>query len=169
LTYKNSFPIFFILGQEKFHALGPIYYRNSQGAILVYDISCEDSFQKIKVWIKELKKIVGNDIVLIIVGNKKDLLKDKTVTYDLEMHEAYAKSVGASHFLSSAKLNENIDEVFIEISKNMIKVYNEKQPPSSTVNRSGSMRRQLLVEQSPDQEDEQQQQQQHPASSCCMR
>lgn len=157
--------IYSILGQEKFHALGPIYYRNSQGAILVYDISSEDSFHKIKVWIKELKKIVGNDIVLIIVGNKKDLLKDKTVTYDLDMHEAYAKSVGASHFLSSAKLNENIDEIFIEISKNMIKVHNEK-ATSSTLNRSGSMRRQLLVEQSVDQEDEQ------PASSqsgCCMR
>lgn len=34
-------------GQEKFHALGPIYYRDSQGAILVYDITDEDSFQKV--------------------------------------------------------------------------------------------------------------------------
>lgn len=34
-------------GQEKFHALGPIYYRMSNGAILVYDITDEDSFQKV--------------------------------------------------------------------------------------------------------------------------
>lgn len=34
-------------GQEKFHALGPIYYRNSNGAILVYDITDEDSFIKV--------------------------------------------------------------------------------------------------------------------------
>lgn len=34
-------------GQEKFHALGPIYYRSSNGAILVYDITDEDSFQKV--------------------------------------------------------------------------------------------------------------------------
>ncbi|MEQ2193897.1 hypothetical protein XENOCAPTIV_017257 [Xenoophorus captivus] len=35
-------------GQERFHALGPIYYRDSNGAILVYDITDEDSFQKVK-------------------------------------------------------------------------------------------------------------------------
>ncbi|MPC80893.1 Ras-related protein Rab-21 [Portunus trituberculatus] len=34
-------------GQERFHALGPIYYRESHGAILVYDITDEDSFQKV--------------------------------------------------------------------------------------------------------------------------
>jgi len=34
-------------GQERFHALGPIYYRDSNGAILVYDITDEDSFQKV--------------------------------------------------------------------------------------------------------------------------
>ncbi|TRZ03684.1 hypothetical protein DNTS_033763, partial [Danionella cerebrum] len=33
-------------GQERFHALGPIYYRDSNGAILVYDVTDEDSFQK---------------------------------------------------------------------------------------------------------------------------
>ena len=36
-------------GQERFHALGPIYYRDSNGAILVYDITDEDSFQKVTV------------------------------------------------------------------------------------------------------------------------
>jgi len=34
-------------GQERFHALGPIYYRESNGALLVYDITDEDSFQKV--------------------------------------------------------------------------------------------------------------------------
>lgn len=37
-------------GQERFHALGPIYYRDSNGAILVYDVTDEDSFQKVKVF-----------------------------------------------------------------------------------------------------------------------
>ena len=36
-------------GQEKYHALGPIYYRNSNGAVLVYDITDQDSFQKVCV------------------------------------------------------------------------------------------------------------------------
>ncbi|KAJ8983845.1 hypothetical protein NQ317_016450 [Molorchus minor] len=47
-------------GQEKFHALGPIYYRSSNGAVLVYDITDEDSFQKVKNWVKELRKNAGD-------------------------------------------------------------------------------------------------------------
>lgn len=37
-------------GQERFHALGPIYYRDSNGALLVYDVTDEDSFQKVNVF-----------------------------------------------------------------------------------------------------------------------
>ena len=60
-------------GQERFHALGPIYYRDSHGAVLVYDITDRDSFTKVRHWVKELRKIVGQTIVLVIAGNKADM------------------------------------------------------------------------------------------------
>lgn len=44
---KVNLSIWDTAGQEKFHALGPIYYRMSNGAILVYDITDEDTFQKV--------------------------------------------------------------------------------------------------------------------------
>lgn len=42
----------------------------------------EDSFQKVKNWVKELKKMLGSEIVLTIVGNKLDLTKDRNVPVD---------------------------------------------------------------------------------------
>jgi Ras-related protein Rab-21 len=66
-------------GQERFHALGPIYYRDAAGALLVYDITDQQSFEKVKNWVKELKKIVGNDIVIVIAGNKIDMEKNRHV------------------------------------------------------------------------------------------
>jgi Ras-related protein Rab-21 len=69
-------------GQEKFHALGPIYYRSSNGAVLVYDITDEDSFQKVKSWVKELRKMLGADICLVIAGNKTDLEKNRNVSLE---------------------------------------------------------------------------------------
>lgn len=69
-------------GQERFHALGPIYYRSSDGAILVYDITDQDSFQKVKNWVRELKKMLGTEIILTIVGNKTDLEKERRVQHD---------------------------------------------------------------------------------------
>ncbi|CAG9781968.1 unnamed protein product [Diatraea saccharalis] len=104
-------------GQEKFHALGPIYYRNSNGAILVYDITDEDSFGKVKNWVKELKKMLGSEIVLVIAGNKIDLEHERTVP--LEEAESYAKMVGARHFYTSAKMNQGVEDLFLELTREM--------------------------------------------------
>jgi Ras-related protein Rab-21 len=106
-------------GQERFHALGPIYYRDAQGALLTYDITDRDSFTKVQHWVKELRKIVGKDIVLVIAGNKVDLEKNRQV--DLKESEAFAKSVGAVHVLCSAKTGQGVEQAFLEITKKMLK------------------------------------------------
>lgn len=105
-------------GQERFHALGPIYYRDAQGALLVYDITDRDSFAKVQVWVKELRRIVGNKIVLVIAGNKCDLMKRCQV--DLDEAKQYADSVGAQHLLVSAKANKNVEQAFLEVTKAML-------------------------------------------------
>lgn len=73
-------------GQERFHALGPIYYRDANGALLVYDITDRDSFTKVRNWVKELRKIVGKNIVLVIAGNKSDLEKQRQVIMNALYH-----------------------------------------------------------------------------------
>jgi Ras-related protein Rab-21 len=62
--------------------LGPIYYRDADGALLVYDITDAESFTKVRKWVKELRKIVGNDITIAIAGNKIDLERSRTVSVD---------------------------------------------------------------------------------------
>lgn len=126
-------------GQERFHALGPIYYRDSNGAILVYDITDEDSFQKVKNWVKELRKMLGNDICLCIAGNKIDLEKERHVS--VADAEAYAASVGAKHFHTSAKLNKGIEEMFLDLSKSMI----EKAGQDNNRNQKDSTNRKSVV------------------------
>ena len=105
-------------GQERYHALGPIYYRDSDGALLVYDITDQQSFERVQSWVKELRKMLGKDIVLCIVGNKCDLEKDRNVNRDEAI--AYAKAVGATHFETSAKKYINVDEVFHHLAQLMI-------------------------------------------------
>lgn len=87
--------IFFVAGQERYAALGPIYYRDANGALLVYDITDRQSFDRVKQvclflgwfvfsklekWVKELKKMKEGDCVLVIIGNKIDLERQRTVT-----------------------------------------------------------------------------------------
>lgn len=121
-------------GQERFHALGPIYYRDANGAILVYDITDIDSFQKVKNWIKELRKMLGNNIAITIAGNKIDMEKKRNV--EASVAEEYARSVGATHFHTSAKLNKGIEDLFLDLSQQMIKAADEKskKSPDSSAN-----------------------------------
>lgn len=111
-------------GQERFHALGPIYYRDANGALLVYDITDADSFTKVKNWVKELRKMLGSEICLVIAGNKIDLEKERHVS--AEAAEEYARSVGAKHHHTSAKLNRGIDELFLDLTQQMISKADEK-------------------------------------------
>ncbi len=101
-------------GQERFHALGPIYYRDADAALIVYDITDTDTFARAKVWVKELRKMVGQDIVLSLVGNKSDLERSRTVPK--EAASEYAASVGAAYSETSAKLSRGIEECFLDLS-----------------------------------------------------
>ncbi|KAG2392690.1 hypothetical protein C9374_011415 [Naegleria lovaniensis] len=118
-------------GQERFHALGPIYYRNADGALLVYDITDQDTFERAKTWVMELRKVLGDDIIITIAGNKCDMIKQRQVSEEQALE--YARSVGANHLLTSAKANKNVAESFLDLTKRILekKAQGGNVPPSS--------------------------------------
>ncbi|CAN6347264.1 unnamed protein product [Urochloa humidicola] len=105
-------------GQEKFHALGPIYYRDADAALLVYDITDSDTFLRVTKWVKELKQMASKDIVMAIAANKSDLVRLKNI--DTQDAVSYAESIGASLFVTSAKAGTGIDDVFSDIAKRLL-------------------------------------------------
>ena len=106
-------------GQERFHALGPIYYRNSNGAVLVYDITDPDTFERTKMWLRELRNVVGEGIQIVLCGNKGDLEKEREVP--VEMANEWAQSQGALHFTTSAKTALNVNEAFTALVTAIVK------------------------------------------------
>ena len=53
-----QFEIWDTAGQERYHSLAPMYYRGAQAAIVVYDITNADTFERAKSWVKELQRQV---------------------------------------------------------------------------------------------------------------
>ena len=102
-------------GQERFRALGPIYYRDANGAVLVFDIIDQDSFAKVQSWVKELRAMLDRDVPIMIVGNKVDLERNRKVKE--EEARAYAETVGATYMETSVKLNRNVNETFLKIAQ----------------------------------------------------
>ncbi|XP_015774691.1 PREDICTED: ras-related protein Rab-21-like [Acropora digitifera] len=102
--------------------------------------------------------MLGEDIALCIAGNKIDLEKDRHV--DAAEADAYAKTVGAKHFHTSAKLNKGIEEMFFELTKKMLERQEKSEPRDGLVEKGNGRRKNVLIV------DEQQPQQQK-SGGCC--
>ncbi|KAF6089100.1 RAB31, member RAS oncogene family [Phyllostomus discolor] len=111
----HKFLIWDTAGQERFHSLAPMYYRGSAAAVIVYDITKQDSFHTLKKWVKELKEHGPENIVMAIAGNKCDLSDIREVP--LKDAKEYAESIGAIVVETSAKNAINIEELFQGISR----------------------------------------------------
>jgi Ras-related protein Rab-22 len=105
-----KFQIWDTAGQEKYHSLAPMYYRNAAAAILVYDVTKASTFKTLQNWVFELEQRGPKDIALAIVGNKSDLGDMREV--EQSTAEQYARDIGGIFKETSAKNNEGIDEVF---------------------------------------------------------
>jgi small GTP-binding protein len=115
-----GFKIWDTAGQEKYRSLAPMYYRGSQAAILVYDITKPASFESLKDWANELRRNGPADLVLAVCGNKLDLQEDRLVMRSAGVK--YAKQIGALYVETSAKEGDDVERLFVEIAR--------KVPPS---------------------------------------
>merc|ERR1712012_431793 len=112
-----KFEIWDTAGQERYHSLAPMYYRGAQAAIVVYDITNPDTFERAKNWVKELQRQARSDIVIALAGNKSDLANRRMVEYDEA--SAYAEENSLLFMETSAKNANNVNEIFLEIARKL--------------------------------------------------
>ena len=114
-----KFEIWDTAGQERYHSLAPMYYRGAAAAVVVYDITNRDTFQRAKQWVKELQKQGNANIVIAVAGNKSDLASARKV--EPEEAESYANDNGIFFMETSAKTATNVNELFVAIARRLPK------------------------------------------------
>ena len=121
-------------GQEKFRSLIPMYTRDANIILLVYDITSKESFNNLSQWLKDLTNININEVILCIVGNKIDLNEKREVEFDegkkfAEDHDFIFNEI-------SAKTGEGFSELFYKnlFEKIRVKFRPKGQQPASEVN-----------------------------------
>ncbi|SPO03211.1 probable Ras-related protein Rab-6A [Cephalotrichum gorgonifer] len=102
-------------GQERFRSLIPSYIRDSSVAVVVYDISNGKSFQNTRKWIDDVRAERGNDVIIVLVGNKTDLNDKREVT--TQQGEEEAKKNNLMFIETSAKLGHNVKTLFKRIAQ----------------------------------------------------
>lgn len=92
-----------------------MYYRGAQAAIVVYDITNQDTFGRAKTWVKELQRQASPNIVIALAGNKADLANKRMVEF--EEAQAYADENGLLFMETSAKTAMNVNDIFLAIGE----------------------------------------------------
>jgi Ras-related protein Rab-2A len=69
-------------GQEAFISITRGYFRAAAGALVVYDITCRESFTGLARWIKEAREHSHEQISYLIVGNKTDRGGERRVSFE---------------------------------------------------------------------------------------
>ena len=83
-------------GQEKYKAICQNQYRDALGAVLVFDLTRFKTFQSCITWIEEFKTHGSENALILLVGNKKDLVDSNPDSRQVETHSAemFAKEYG---------------------------------------------------------------------------
>ncbi|KAL9555174.1 Ras-related protein Rab6 [Mucor bainieri] len=104
-------------GQERFRSLIPSYIRDSSVAVIVYDISNRQSFMNTSKWIDDVRAERGDDVIIVLVGNKSDLSDKREVT--VEDAEKRSKELNVMFIETSAKAGHNVKTLFRKIAQSL--------------------------------------------------
>ncbi|KZV73374.1 ras-domain-containing protein [Peniophora sp. CONT] len=104
-------------GQERFRSLIPSYIRDSTVAIVVFDITNRQSFMSTTKWIDDVRSERGNDVMVVLVGNKADLSDKREVT--LEEATAKSQQLNIMFMETSAKAGHNVKSLFKKIAMSL--------------------------------------------------
>ncbi|EAY19543.1 small GTP-binding protein, putative [Trichomonas vaginalis G3] len=124
-------------GQEQYRSLGPIYFRSSAGAILVFDITNQKSFDSLDEWLNFYRNAGCENTIVMIVGNKNDLAEQRVIT--TEQGQAWAQAHGCTYIETSALQGYGIKNLFKTFIDQLLAQFEEehekrqsKMPKSAT-------------------------------------
>ena len=112
-------------GQENFRSITRAYFQKCVCAMVVYDITCRESFDHIKNWLQDIHEQSPKTVLIILIGNKIDLEDKRKISTD-EGKDVAAQN-GLIFMETSAKTGEGVNEIFektaLEITKKMEENY----------------------------------------------
>ncbi|KAH1113710.1 hypothetical protein J1N35_007088 [Gossypium stocksii] len=111
-------------GQERYRAVTSAYYRGAAGAMLVYDVTKRQTFNHIARWLEELRGHADKNIVIMLVGNKSDLEKQREVS--TEDATEFAQKEGLFFLETSALAAKNVETAFLTVLTEIFNIVNKK-------------------------------------------
>lgn len=106
-------------GQERFRTITPAYYRSAMGVVMCYDITDENSFQNVEMWLHNLEQHGSGDVCKILLGNKADLEDKRKVAKERGFELAARHNM--QFYETSAKTGDSVETAFNDIADSVVR------------------------------------------------
>ncbi|CAF4116107.1 unnamed protein product, partial [Rotaria magnacalcarata] len=87
-----------------------LYFKDAHAVMIVFDVTKQESFDNIKMWLEEVNTNATTDVNIVLVGNKCDLASERVVDY--AKAKELADSLHISYIETSAKGSNNVEQIF---------------------------------------------------------
>jgi len=107
-------------GNKHFEFVRSTFYRGASGALIVFDLSREQTYEETRKWLTEIKQSIGEDIPYLLIGNKADLLEEVENAINRKEVRALVEEEGMLYIETSTETGELIEEAFAELTRKII-------------------------------------------------
>ena len=116
---RVALSIWDLAGQDRFRFIRPTFYKGAKAALLVFDLTRSTTLKDIRKWDKEFLDNCGSKVVKVLVGNKDDLKKEKSISKQ-ECEDMNTKTKSKMYFTTSALSGKHVDEAFLKIAELLV-------------------------------------------------
>nr|XP_019959168.1 PREDICTED: ras and EF-hand domain-containing protein homolog [Paralichthys olivaceus]XP_019959169.1 PREDICTED: ras and EF-hand domain-containing protein homolog [Paralichthys olivaceus] len=102
-------------GQERYRSITKQFFRKADAVIVMYDITAQQSFTAVRQWLTSVKEGAGDDIPIMLLGNKTDKEIERQVQKGLG--ERLAKDCQMAFFECSACSGHNVMESMVHLAR----------------------------------------------------
>ncbi|XP_062276838.1 EF-hand calcium-binding domain-containing protein 4B [Scomber scombrus] len=102
-------------GQERYRSITKQFFRKADGVVVMYDITAEQSFTGVRQWLTSVKEGAGEDITIMLLGNKTD--KDIERQVQKGVGERLAKDCQMTFYECSACSGHNVMESMVHLAR----------------------------------------------------
>eukprot|EP00826_Nyctotherus_ovalis_P060236 TRINITY_DN8430_c0_g3_i3.p1 TRINITY_DN8430_c0_g3~~TRINITY_DN8430_c0_g3_i3.p1 ORF type:complete len:219 (+),score=80.62 TRINITY_DN8430_c0_g3_i3:124-780(+) len=119
-------------GQENFRSMIRVFYKGSNAAFLVYNITRKETFERLEEWVQDIRENALPDVKIMLVGNMKDQEAERQVSVE-EANELCKRLQLTAFRETSAKSGEGIEEIFKDVARTLYLGMGTPLPPTAQV------------------------------------